>query len=197
MKHLERIIIVGLIAILGVGIYFTTKDFFHKVEKEETPIVEKIEEEKQEKNIVETPSPQEPVKIEEQKEEKKETVKPQKQETVKQETKPKEETVKQETSKSGLVSLGTYKITAYCACAKCCGKTNGITASGTKVQAGRTIAAPKNFPFGTKLVINGHTYTVEDRGGAIQGNRIDIYFNTHEEALQWGVKYLEVFKVVE
>ena len=46
-------------------------------------------------------------------------------------------------------------------------------------------------------MINGHIYTVEDRGGAIQGNRIDIYFNTHEEALQWGVKYLEVFKVNE
>lgn len=183
MKHLERIIIIGLIAILGIGIYFSTKDFFHKIEKEEIPIVEKIEKE----NIMETLSPQEPIKVEEQKEEKKETIKSQKQEI-----KPAEETYKSE-----LVSLGIYKITAYCACEKCCGKTNGITASGTKVQAGRTIAAPKNFPFGTKLVINGHTYTVEDRGGAIQGNRIDIYFDTHEEALQWGVKYLEVFKVVE
>lgn len=87
---------------------------------------------------------------------------------------------------------GIYKVTAYCACMQCCGKTNGITASGTHVQANHTIAAPSTFAFGTKVVIDGITYTVEDRGGAIQGNRIDIYMNTHQEALQWGVRYLEV-----
>ena len=48
------------------------------------------------------------------------------------------------------------------------------------------------FAFGTKVVINGVTYTVEDRGGAIQGNRIDIYMNSHAEALAWGVRYVEV-----
>lgn len=85
-----------------------------------------------------------------------------------------------------------YKVTGYCACVKCCGKTNGITASGTKATAGRTIAASGQFTFGTKLLINGTTYTVEDRGGAIKGNKIDVYFNTHAEALQWGVKYLPV-----
>ena len=85
-----------------------------------------------------------------------------------------------------------YKVTGYCACAKCCGKTNGITASGTKATAGRTIAASGQFTFGTKLLINGTTYIVEDRGGAIKGNKIDVYFNTHAEALQWGVKYLPV-----
>ena len=87
---------------------------------------------------------------------------------------------------------GIYKVTAYCACMQCCGKTNGITASGTHATANRTIATPSTFPFGTKVVINGITYTVEDRGGAIQGNRIDIYMNTHEEALRWGVRYLYV-----
>lgn len=87
---------------------------------------------------------------------------------------------------------GIYKVTAYCACMQCCGKTNGITASGAHVQANHTIAAPSTFAFGTKVVIDGITYTVEDRGGAIQGNRIDIYMNTHQEALQWGVRYLEV-----
>lgn len=87
---------------------------------------------------------------------------------------------------------GVYKVTAYCSCAICCGKTNGITASGTHATANRTIAAPRTFAFGTKVVINGVTYTVEDRGGAIQGNRIDIYMNSHSEALKWGVRYLEV-----
>lgn len=87
---------------------------------------------------------------------------------------------------------GIYKVTAYCACMQCCGKTNGITASGTKATANHTIAAPSTFKFGTKVVINGITYTVEDRGGAIQGNRIDIYMNSHAEALAWGVRYLQV-----
>lgn len=85
-----------------------------------------------------------------------------------------------------------YKITAYCACAKCCGKSTGRTASGTMATAGRTVAAPKNFAFGTKISINGKTYVVEDRGGAIKGNRIDLFVNSHSEALRWGVKYLPV-----
>ena len=86
----------------------------------------------------------------------------------------------------------TYKITAYCSCAKCCGKATGRTASGTKATAGRTVAASSKFAFGTQLNIGGHTYTVEDRGGAINGNRIDIYVNSHAEALRWGVRYLTV-----
>lgn len=90
----------------------------------------------------------------------------------------------------------TYKITAYCPCSKCCGKATGRTASGTTATAGRTVAASSKFAFGTKLNINGHIYTVEDRGGAINGNKIDIFVNSHSEALQWGVRYLPV-SVVE
>lgn len=94
---------------------------------------------------------------------------------------------------SGVVTGGTtFKITAYCPCSKCCGKTNGRTASGTRATAGRTVAASSKFAFGTKLNIGGHIYTVEDRGGAINGNKIDIFVNTHAEALQWGVRYLPV-----
>ena len=90
-----------------------------------------------------------------------------------------------------------FKITAYCPCSKCCGKyASGYTSSGTKATAGRTVAASSQFAFGTKLIINGKEYTVEDRGGAITGNKIDIYMNTHAEALAWGVKYLPV-QVVE
>ena len=48
------------------------------------------------------------------------------------------------------------------------------------------------FAFGTKLNIGGHTYVVEDRGGAIKGNKIDIFVNSHSEALAWGVRYLPV-----
>ena len=100
------------------------------------------------------------------------------------------------TSRSG-ATLATgeskiFKITAYCACSKCCGKQTGITASGTRATAGRTVAASSQFSFGTKLLINGKVYTVEDRGGAIKGNKIDIYMDTHSQALAWGVKYLPV-----
>ncbi len=89
-------------------------------------------------------------------------------------------------------NAGTYKITAYCPCAKCCGKATGRTASGTRATAGRTVAASGKFAFGTQLNIGGHVYTVEDRGGAINGNKIDIYVNSHSEALRWGVRYLPV-----
>lgn len=86
----------------------------------------------------------------------------------------------------------TYKqikvvATAYCPCSKCCGKSDGITATGTKATAGRTIAVdPSVIPYGSEVIINGHTYVAEDTGGAIKGNRIDIYFATHEDAKSFG-----------
>ena len=96
------------------------------------------------------------------------------------------------TSATSTTGGTTYKITAYCPCSKCCGKTTGRTASGTRATAGRTVAASSKFAFGTKLNIGGHIYTVEDRGGAVTGNKIDIFVNSHAEALQWGVRYLPV-----
>lgn len=88
--------------------------------------------------------------------------------------------------------LGNFKLTAYCACMQCCGKTNGITASGTQATQGRTVAM-YGLPFGTKLNINGQIYVVEDRG--TQYGHVDIYFNSHEEALQFGEQYAEVYIV--
>lgn len=93
-----------------------------------------------------------------------------------------------------LKSLGTFKLTAYCACSRCCGKCDGITATGTKATAGRTIAVdPSKIPYGTEVIIYGHTYIAEDCGGAINGNKIDIFFNSHAEALKFGIQYAEVF----
>lgn len=87
--------------------------------------------------------------------------------------------------------------TAYCPCKKCCGKTNGITASGAKATANHTIAAPSNYPFGTKIEIENYgIYVVEDRGGAIKNNKIDIFMNTHQEALKFG-KHQIRFRIVE
>ena len=90
--------------------------------------------------------------------------------------------------------IGEFKITHYCICYKCCGKSPsnpsyGITATKTKATPGRTIAVdPKKIPYGTKVVIDGHTYVAEDCGGAIKGNRIDICVSSHSEALQKGVR---------
>jgi 3D (Asp-Asp-Asp) domain-containing protein len=97
-----------------------------------------------------------------------------------------------------LKSLGTYKISAYCPCSKCCGKyANGYTASGTKATAGRTIAM-NGVSFGTKIMIDGKIYIVEDRGGGLGKKIIDVYFNTHEEALKSGLWYdTEVYEVIE
>ena len=98
-----------------------------------------------------------------------------------------------ESSTSGAGVTKIFKITAYCSCSKCCGAhASGYTASGTLATANRTVAASSQYAFGTKLIINGKEYTVEDRGGAITGDRIDIYMDSHAEALAWGVRYLPV-----
>lgn len=80
----------------------------------------------------------------------------------------------------GMTFVGNYKITGYDPwCSHCCGKSNGITASGAEAVVGRTIAA-KGFPFGTKLYIEGYgTYVVEDTGG-FKTNVIDIAASSHE-----------------
>lgn len=97
--------------------------------------------------------------------------------------------------------LGDYLLTAYCPCPICCGAYSNMesprTASGTTPAAGRTVAAPSDFAFGTKLNIGGVIFTVEDRGGAINGKHLDIYFNTHAEALAFGMRTVAVFRVVE
>ena len=81
------------------------------------------------------------------------------------------------------------EVTAYCGCKKCCGKwADGITANGHKLRRGdKIIAAPKNISFGTKIYVAGYGLgTVKARGGAIKGNRLEVYFYTHKEALQCG-----------
>lgn len=84
-------------------------------------------------------------------------------------------------------------LTAYTASVEECGKTDGITASGTKATQGRTIAAD-HLPFGTHVEIDGHIYTVEDRFGGDYKNKIDIYFDNLEDALKFG-KQQRIVKV--
>ncbi len=91
--------------------------------------------------------------------------------------------------------LGKFKLTAYCPCSKCCGvyaANPGVTASGAMATPGVTVAMG-GLPFGTKLSINGHVYTVQDRGTAY--GHVDIYFNTHSEALAFGAKHADVYQL--
>lgn len=94
-------------------------------------------------------------------------------------------------------SLGVFNITAYCPCKICCGiYAGGPTWSGVMPTAGRTIAVDSTvIAMGSKVKIKGHIYTAEDKGGHIKGKRIDIYFKTHQEALNWGRQNIEVFLI--
>lgn len=110
------------------------------------------------------------------------------------------------TVKAGGKSYTAYKkviieATAYCSCSICCGPYDGTrTADGSPTKMYHTVAAPATYDFGTMLYIpyfddspNAGIFEVEDRGGAIQGNRIDIYFSTHEKALAFGRRTLEMY----
>lgn len=77
--------------------------------------------------------------------------------------------------------LGKCKITGYDTCAKCCGKVDDITASGAIATVGKTCAAPKDIPFGTKLYIDGiGERIVEDMGGFGE-NVIDVLCKDHSD----------------
>ena len=77
--------------------------------------------------------------------------------------------------------------TAYCPCVKCCGKSDGITSTGVKAKANHTIAAdPSILPYGTEILCGMGEFVVEDCGGSIKGNRVDFFFDSHEEAVKFG-----------
>lgn len=89
---------------------------------------------------------------------------------------------------------------AYCSCARCCGKSNGITSSGAPAKEWYTIAAGAGLPIGTVVYIpalsdkpNGGWFVVEDRGGAISNNKIDIFMGSHAAAIQFGRRSLECY----
>lgn len=94
--------------------------------------------------------------------------------------------------------LGTFYITHYCPCEQCCGVGGGkITASGTVPKAGRTVGVnPSLIPYGTKLRIGGKDgYVAEDTGGGIGTYHIDVFCNSHQEALNAGVGYKKVYAI--
>ena len=91
------------------------------------------------------------------------------------------------------------KVTHYCCCAKCCGKDDGITASGVLATPGVTVAVdPSVIPLGSDVLVDYgdgeiHYYRADDTGGAVKGNHIDLCVATHEEALQLGLQTATVY----
>lgn len=103
--------------------------------------------------------------------------------------------VREENPPEGWELLGEFQVTGYCNCALCCGvHAGGPTASGTMPEEGRTVAVdPEVIPLGTELMIDGKKYVAEDTGRLVKGAVIDIYFDTHEEALRQGRQNRKIY----
>lgn len=107
------------------------------------------------------------------------------------------------------------EVTGYCNCGLCCSwergwlglgsavvssgpnkgkpKAVGITASGARAQYGTIAADTEVLPFGTIVYVPGYGYgRVEDRGGAIKGRRLDLWYPSHRDAQEWGRKKINV-----
>ena len=92
--------------------------------------------------------------------------------------------------RKGKDSCIVFKTTAYCPCKECSGGYGNHTATGKIARSNHTIAVdPDVIRYGTKVTIDGVTYTAEDCGGAVRGNHIDIFFDTHDEVEKFGKKY--------
>ncbi len=104
--------------------------------------------------------------------------------------------------------LGEFRLTAYCSCSICCGKwaenrpvdENGneivYGSIGVPLVQGISVAVdPKVIPYGSVVEINGNEYIAEDCG--VKGNRIDVYFNDHQSAREFGVQYANVFLICD
>ena len=98
---------------------------------------------------------------------------------------------------AGERELGTYRITFYCDCARCCGRAGQQTASGTWPTRYRTVAAGPELPFGARIRIDGFEdlRIVEDRG--VGNGCIDVFVPDHQECLRLGLMYRKVWEVKE
>lgn len=103
-------------------------------------------------------------------------------------------------SKPELINMGEFKITAYCPCEGCSNGWGRRTYSGKTAEAGRTIVVDRSvIDIGSKVKIGKHIYIAEDTGGKVDGDHIDIFFDTHEEVEEFanrkGIKYINVWVV--
>lgn len=95
------------------------------------------------------------------------------------------------TEQTAWQDAGEFTITHYCGCPECCGKNDGITATGTLAKMGRTVSVdPDVIPIGSEVLINGVCYIAEDVG--VRGKVIDVYIDSHDQALSMGTYKTEV-----
>ncbi|MFA4016675.1 MAG: hypothetical protein RUDDFDWM_001785 [Candidatus Fervidibacterota bacterium] len=88
----------------------------------------------------------------------------------------------------------TMIATGYDPGPRSCGKyANGLTATGMRARRGVVAVDPRVIKLGTRLYVEGYGYAIAaDTGGAIKGNRIDLCFDTYEEAMRWGIRKVRV-----
>lgn len=116
------------------------------------------------------------------------------------------ETIIEHESERNEKYIGSFLLTAYCPCEKCCGKyaenrpidENGnkivYGATGQRLYQGISIAVdPSVISYGSKVLINGKEYVAHDCGGKIIGNRIDVFFENHDDAKQFGTQTHDVY----
>ena len=86
-----------------------------------------------------------------------------------------------------------FQITAYGSdCIGC----SGTTACGTTPQINRTVAVdPEVIPIGSEVMIDDQIYIAEDTGGAIKGNKIDIFMNSESQCNNWGKRTIDIYIV--
>lgn len=91
--------------------------------------------------------------------------------------------------------LGNFKLTFYCPCVRCNGRSDGLTRSGTIAQEGRTIAVdPKVIPLGSRVYIDGYgVFIAEDTGGAIKSQKIDVFLDSHSRCFENGIAHADVY----
>lgn len=94
-------------------------------------------------------------------------------------------------------------VSHYDCCVECCGKDDGITASGRKAVPGVTVAVdPSIIPLGSDVLVDYgdgeiHYYRADDTGSAVKGAHIDLCVSSHEEANQLGLRKATVYWVPE
>lgn len=93
--------------------------------------------------------------------------------------------------------LGKYRLSFYCPCTTCNGRSDGKTKIGTRMAEGRTIAVDSRIiPLGSRVYIDGYgVFIAEDTGGAIKGNRIDVCVSSHSRAYDIGIDYADVYLI--
>lgn len=101
------------------------------------------------------------------------------------------------TIKSNFKKLGNYRLSFYCPCSTCNGRSDAKTKLGTRMAEGRTIAVDSSIiPLGSRVYIDGYgVFIAEDTGGAIKGSRIDVCVANHSRAYELGIDYADVYLI--